>query len=130
MRDLLYRLPRFATDFPVDVIIGEMALLGVCKNISETGMRGEFRQRVPLHTRGVVRLNHAHKSMELQAEVVHYAHFQMAFHFLFQSEAERLRLCEFARAVNVPGSSLRTAALPARGLRYLSPPSARPPDRK
>ena len=125
MRDLLYRLPRFSADFPVDVIVGETAILGVCKNISETGMRGEFRQRLPLETEGLIRLNHPQQSMELWAKVVHYERFQMAFHFCFQSEAERLKLCEFARAVNVVGSSLRTAAPPPRGLKYLRLPTDR-----
>jgi len=122
MRDLFYRLPRFAADFPVDVIIGEMAILGVCKNISETGMRGEFRHRLPLETEGLIRLNHPQRSMELRGKVVHYAQYQMAFHFLFQSEAERAKLCEFARAVNVVGLSLKAAALPPRGLKYLPLP--------
>ncbi len=122
MRDLFYRLPRFAADFPVDVIIGEMAILGVCKNISETGMRGEFRHRLPLETEGLIRLNHPQRNMELRGKVVHYAQYQMAFHFLFQSEVERNRLCEFARAVNVVGVSLKTAALPPRGLKYLPLP--------
>lgn len=125
MRDLLYRLPRFSADFPVDVIVGEMAILGVCKNISETGMRGEFRQRLPLETTGLIRLNHPQQTMELRGKVVHYVHFQMAFHFLFQSETERLRLCDFARAANKVGSTLKTAALPARGLRYLPLPTDR-----
>ena len=117
--------PAFSADFPVDVIIGEMAILGVCKNISETGMRGEFRQRLPIETEGLIRLNHPQQVMELRGKVVHYAQYQMAFHFLFQSESERLRLCEFARAANVVGSSLRTAALPSRGLRYLPLPTDR-----
>jgi hypothetical protein len=122
MRDLFYRLPRFSADFPVDVIIGDMAILGVCKNISETGMRGEFRQRLPLETEGLIRLNHPQQSMELRGKVVHYAQYQMAFHFLFQSEMERKKLCDFARAANVTGTALKTAALPSRGLKYLPQP--------
>ncbi len=109
----------------MDVIVGEMAILGVCKNISENGMRGEFRQRLPIETEGLIRLNHPQQSMELRGRVVHYAQYQMAFNFLFQSEAERKRLCDFARAVNVVGSSLKNAALPTRGLRYLPMPTDR-----
>jgi hypothetical protein len=122
MRDLSYRLPRFSAHFPVDVIVGEMAILGVCKNISETGMRGEFRHRLAIDAEGLIRLNHPQQSMELRAKVVHCTQHQMAFFFLFQSEVERKRLCDFARAANMVGSSLKTAALPARGLRYLELP--------
>jgi hypothetical protein len=125
MRDLFYRLPRFAADFPVDVIIGEMAILGVCKNISETGMRGEFRHRLPIDTEGLIRLNHPQRSMELRGKVVNYAQYQMAFHFLFQSEQERKKLIEFARAANVVGSALKVVAPPPRGLRYLPMPMDR-----
>ena len=127
MRDLLYRLPRFSVDFPVDVIVGEIAILGLCKNISETGMRGEFRQRLPLQTEGLIRLNHPQQSMEIRGRMIHFARFDMAFLFLFQSEAERRRLYEFARSVMIVGASLRKTAPAPRGMRYLP---TTPPDRR
>lgn len=127
MRDLLYRLPRFTADFPVDVIVGELAFLGICKNISETGIRGEFRHRLPVGTEGLLRLNHPRDSMELRASVAYANQQEMAFHFLFRSESERKRACEFAQMANLTGAPLRAAAPPVRGLRYMP---ATPPDKR
>ncbi len=127
MRDLLYRLPRFSADFPVDIIVGEIALLGVCKNISENGMRGEFRHRLPVGTEGLIRLNHPQQSMEVTGKVAYFAQYQMAFHFLFKSEGERKKVAEFSRAVRLMGASLRMSALAARAGRYQP---VIPPDRR
>jgi hypothetical protein len=126
MRDLLYRLPRFSANFPVDVIVGEIAILGTCKNISNTGMRGDFRHRLPVGTEGILRLNHPQQRLEVKARVAYVSQLELAFNFLFQSEAEMTKMSDFARAVTIRGSSLRTRALPTRGLRYLPVP----PDRR
>ncbi len=127
MRDLLYRLPRHMADFPVDIIVGEIAILGVCKDISDHGMRGEFRHRLPLDTEGLIRLNPPMLSMELKGILVHATQTQMSFEFKFQSEAERRKLADFARAVCLVGSSFKTAAPQPRGLRYLQQASDRRP---
>ncbi len=96
--------PRYATNFPVEFLVGEVTLLGRCTDLSEAGMRGLFRQPMPVGTEGLLTLNYgaidrAGWSLEVNARVAYFSSEQMVLRFTHETTYERIRLRRFLAAI-------------------------------
>ena len=99
MHTFHYRLPRYSIHFPVEFLVGETTILGRCTDISEAGLRGQFRQPMPVGSAGLLTLNHAPWRIEVGARVAYFSSEQMVLRFVCGSAYERARLRQFMLAL-------------------------------
>ena len=99
MHPFRYRIPRFRTSFPVDFLVGEVDVIGRCIDISEAGMRGVFRQPMPVGTMGLLTLNHAPWRTEVNARVAYFSSDQMVLRFVSSHSYEQVKLRQFMQAL-------------------------------
>jgi hypothetical protein len=69
MRKFLYRLPRVETELPMDFILGDAVVLGTCKNLSESGLRGTFSQTVLPGTEGLTTVYHGENKFQIKGRI-------------------------------------------------------------
>ena len=89
MRSFLYRLPRFKTEVPMDLILGEAVVLGLCLNISESGLLGTFSNPVPVHSEGLLTLYYHQRSYQAHAQIEGFQGDEARLEFRFASDKER-----------------------------------------
>ena len=98
MHTFRYRIPRFSISFPVDFLVGEVSVIGRCVDISEAGMRGLFRQPMPVGTVGLLTLSRAPWRIEVNARVAYFSSDQMVLRFVSSSSYDRVKLRQFMQA--------------------------------
>jgi hypothetical protein len=99
MRRFLYRLPRFKTELPMDMILGDTVILGVCLNLSESGLRGTFSHPVPVGAEGLVTLYQGDQRFQVHARIYSLKEDEARVHFRFDSEHEEQNIREFIKLV-------------------------------
>jgi PilZ domain len=97
-----YRTPRFPTDFPVDLVVGETTLRGRCNNINGTGIQAEFTTAAVVGQVGMLTLTHTQDAMKLYARVTYFASRQTGLAFVFRTEHERAQLIRFVESLCGP----------------------------
>ena len=100
IRSFLYRFPRFHTECPMDLIYGGSVVLGVCLNVSESGLRGTFANSVPAGTNGLLTLyppNAGEQHFQVHVRIDSWRGDEARVRFCFQSEEERLRIRQFLK---------------------------------
>ncbi len=89
MRSFLYRLPRFKTEVPMDLILGDAIVLGLCLNISESGLLGTFSNPVAIHSEGLLTLYYDERSFQVHAKIDGFEGDEARVEFRFASDKER-----------------------------------------
>ncbi len=89
MRSFLYRLPRFKTEVPMDLILGDAVILGLCLNISESGLLGTFSNPVAVHSEGLLTLYYNQRSYQVHAQIDGFQGDEARVEFRFASDKER-----------------------------------------
>lgn len=89
IRKFEYRPSRIATGFDVDFVSGESKFLGLCKDVSDTGIRAIFDEPLAVGSTGVLILRHPAGRLQLQAQVSYVEKRQVGFVFVFNSAWER-----------------------------------------
>src|SRR5258708_17413205 len=66
-----YRRPRTTTGFSVDFVVGGETLHGLCRNVSDAGIRAEFDGPVPVvvGSFGLLILRHPTRLLKIEAQV-------------------------------------------------------------
>ena len=103
MRRFLYRLPRFKAEIPMDLVVGEAVILGVCLDLSESGLMGTFSHPVKAGAEGLITLYHERESFQVQARIDALRANEARVSFKFETEREREALRAFMRIL-FPGS--------------------------
>ena len=102
MHKFTYRTPRYAVDFPVQLMRDDAVAAGRCREISTEGMRLELRRPLPPGFRGVVSLSWRNIHVELQVRLAHIGGGQDALRFVFESDAERASIAELVARLADP----------------------------
>jgi hypothetical protein len=89
MRRFLYRLPRFRTEIPMDLILNDAVVLGTCLNISESGLRGTFSHPLPPGAEGMLTLYNGNENFQIRARIDSFKDEEARVRFRFESDAER-----------------------------------------
>ncbi len=100
MRDFLYRSPRFKIDCRMDLIFGDVAVPGICLDVSESGLRGTFASPVPAGIEGLLTLYFDHAGEEgyrIHARVYAARNEETRIRFRYRSVQERLGFREFLK---------------------------------
>lgn len=89
VRRFEYRPSRIAAGFDVDYVAGESSFHGLCRDVSDTGIRAVFDEPLTVGTTGVLILRHPAGRLQLEAQVSYAENRQVGFVFIFSSAWER-----------------------------------------
>jgi len=109
MRRFVYREPRMATGFHVDFVADGARRRGLCRDVSDAGIRAEFNESIILGSCGLLILRPRNGVLELRAQVAYIEKRQVGLLFLFETSWERTMTVEFIAAIikdMVPGPGL------------------------
>lgn len=97
----LYRLPRFAIEFPFPVLFVSRShrFTGQCVNLSRTGLLAEFAVPIAEEAVGVVRLQPAGYVIDVPSSVVHSEGFRAGLLFAFANREQEQLLRALVHAV-------------------------------
>jgi hypothetical protein len=98
-RSFQYREPRLKTGFRADLVVGTERFLGVCRDVSSAGIRGEFEGPVPVGSDGLLTLRPPFGVLELHARVAYIEKRQVGIVFLLETPWERTTTLEFIEAI-------------------------------
>ncbi len=102
MHKFTYRTPRYAVDFPVQLMRDDAVVAGRCREISTEGMRLELRRPLPAGFSGVVSLAWRKLHIELRVRLAHSGGGQDALRFVFDSDTERAAVAELVARLADP----------------------------
>jgi len=85
--------------FEVDFVSGGNTLKGLCRDVSDTGIRAEFEGSVDLASSGLLILCHPTGVLRIQAQVAYVEKCQVGLLFLFKTQWEREMTIEFINAI-------------------------------
>jgi len=89
IRRFEYRPCRIAAGFSVDFMTGGETLHGICRNVSDAGIRAEFDGSVAVGSSGLLVLRHPTGVLRLETQVAYIEKSQVGLVFLFQTAWER-----------------------------------------
>lgn len=99
IRRFVYREPRMATGFNVDFLAGGSPVRGLCRDVSDTGIRAEFDDPLILGDTGLLTLRPPTGVLELRAQIAYIEKRQVGLLFLFETVWERRMTVEFIAAI-------------------------------
>ena len=106
IRRFVYREPRTSTGFHVNFIAGGSPFRGLCRDVSDAGIRAEFDDLLTIGGFGLLILRPPTGVLELRAQVAYIEKRQVGLLFLFETPWERRMTMEFIAAIaNNPGTS-------------------------
>ncbi len=106
IRRFVYREPRTSTGFRVNFIAGGSSLHGLCRDVSDAGIRAEFDDPLIVGDSGLLILRPPTGVLELRAQVAYMEKRQVGLLFLFETAWERTMTIEFIAAIaHDPGTS-------------------------
>ena len=111
MHKFNYRTPRYAVDFPVQLALEDVVIVGRCKEISTDGMQLELRRPLPPGFMGAVCLSWQNIHLELAVRLAHTGGKQDALRFIFASEKERAAVAELVARLADPTEPADQTAL-------------------
>jgi hypothetical protein len=106
IRRFVYREPRLTTGFTVDFVSGGRPWRGLCRDVSDAGIRAEFDDLIEVGSSGLLILRPPTGVLEIPARVAYIKKRQVGLLFLFQTVWERRMTIEFIAAITkVTGTS-------------------------
>jgi hypothetical protein len=99
VRKFEYRPCRITTGFDVDFTAGEKTIHGICKNVSNSGIRATFYDPVAAGSSGVLVLRHPIGVLKLEAMIVYVEESQVGFEFLCQTPRECATTSQFMDSI-------------------------------
>jgi hypothetical protein len=92
IRSFLYRFPRFTVDCRMDFIREDSIVLGICYDLSQSGLRGSFTQAIAPGAQGTITLYCDDQRIEVQATVTSVRDEETRMNFQFASDKDRTAL--------------------------------------
>jgi hypothetical protein len=106
IRRFVYREPRMTTGFTVEFATGGPPARGLCRDVSDAGIRAEFDDLIEVGSSGLLILRPPTGVLEIPARVAYVEKRQVGLFFLFKTPWERRITNEFIAAIaKVTGTS-------------------------
>jgi hypothetical protein len=99
IRRFVFREPRMTTGFHVEFVPGASPFRGLCRDISDAGIRAEFDDPLIVGDSGLLILRPPTGVLELRAQVAYIEKRQVGLLFLFGTPWERRMTVEFIAAI-------------------------------
>jgi hypothetical protein len=107
-----YRLPRLSAGFDVEFIAGTETHHGLCRNVSDDGIRAEFDRSVVMHSEGLLILRPPIGVLKLNALVAYVQNQAAGLIFHFENPWERRMTSEFIANLADPNSPSLVVRIP------------------
>lgn len=99
IRKFEYRPCRIETGFDVDFVAGGETLSGLCRDVSDTGIRVKLDGSVAVGDSGILILRHPTGVLKLEAHVAYIDKCHVGFVFAFETQRERAMAIEFMAVI-------------------------------
>ena len=99
IRKFEYRPYRVATGFAVEFIRDGKTVTGICRDVSDTGIRAEFAESLDEGDKGLLVLRHSTGTLEVEAQVGYQDKAQVSLTFHFKTSWERGLAVEFIAGI-------------------------------
>lgn len=107
MRKLEYRHPRKTSIFNIEFLVDGVTIHGVCKDVSEDGVRAGLDRHTAVGTLGLLKLRHPMRVLTINARLSYLDKAEVGFAFLFEESQEREAATEFVAMLSArPGPPL------------------------
>ena len=103
IRRFTYREPRMAAGFRVEFVTAGSPSRGLCRDVSDAGIRAEFDDPLNVGGAGLLNLRPPTGVLELRAQVAYIEKEQVGLLFLFETSWERRMTMEFIAAIGNDG---------------------------
>jgi hypothetical protein len=103
IRTFVYREPRMAAGFHVDFVTAGLPFRGLCRDVSDAGIRAEFDDPLTVGDSGLLILRPPTGVLELRAQVAYIEKQQVGLLFLLETPWERRMTIEFVAAIGNQG---------------------------
>ncbi len=100
IRTFVYRKPRMTTGFHVEFAPGDLRCRGLCRDVSDAGIRAEFDDPLVVGDSGLLILRPPTGVLELRAQVAYIEKRQVGLLFLFETPWESRTTIEFIAAIS------------------------------
>jgi len=112
VRSYEYRPSRIETGFDVDFRSGDTTLFGLCRNVSNTGIRAVLDGPVMIGSSGLLALRHPTGALQIEAQVAYIENGQAGLVFHFQTDWEREVTATFISSIVNHNAELLVVRLP------------------
>lgn len=99
IRRFVFRKPRMSTGFAVDFLARSSPSYGLCRDVSDQGIRAEFDAPLIVGDSGLLILRPPNGVLELCAQIAYIEKRQVGLLFLFETPWERRMTIEFVAAI-------------------------------
>jgi hypothetical protein len=103
IRRFVYREPRLATGFHVDFVTAGLPFRGLCRDVSDAGIRAEFDDPLTVGASGLLILRPPTGVLQLRAQVAYIEKQQIGLWFLLETPWERRMTIDFIAAIGNDG---------------------------
>ena len=95
IRKFEYRPCRITTGFDVDFVVRDETYLGLCRDVSDTGIRVKLDGSVVVGDTGLLTLRHPVGTLKIEAQVAYIDNCYVGLIFDFETPRERVATSEY-----------------------------------
>ena len=95
IRKFEYRPSRISTGFSVEFVTAEESIQGLCRDVSDSGVRARLDGSVAVGDTGLLILRHPAGVLEIEAQVAYIDRFQVGLEFRCKTSWERELTIEY-----------------------------------
>ena len=95
MRKLEYRHPRKISIFNIEFVVDGTPIRGLCKDVSQDGIRAGLDTHTPIGSTGTLKLRHPMRLLTINARLTYLDKAEVGLAFLFEDSDERDAVTEF-----------------------------------
>jgi hypothetical protein len=99
VRNFVYREPRLATGFFIEFVVEGLTFRGLCRDVSDAGVRCEFDDPLVAGNSGLLILRPPAGVLEVKAQVAYVERRQVGLLFVFETSWERTMTLGFIAAI-------------------------------
>ena len=99
MRKLEYRRPRRPVSFTVEFLSNGEILRGLCRDVTDAGLRVDFDGRAIIGTSGTLTLRHPTRVFSIKATIAYLDNAHTVLTFLFDTPQERGTAAQFFTSI-------------------------------
>jgi len=99
IRKFEYRPCRITTGFDIEFIVGDETFIGICRDVSDTGIRVKLEGSVVVGDSGLLTLRHPMGLFKIEAQVAYIDNAFVGLIFDFETQRERTATAEFMTAL-------------------------------
>jgi hypothetical protein len=99
IRNFEYRPCRITTGFDVDFIVGDETFIGICRDVSDTGIRVRLDGSVVVGDSGLLTLRHPMGTLKVDAQVAYIDSTYVGLIFDFETPRERTAVTEYMAVI-------------------------------